>query len=277
MKLETRLEGTGLGQRGLLRLAFVRGKGRTVLSERYASTPFGAVRAGYPDDSGMPEVQITNPSGGVLGGDRLDITATLSPGSAAAVLTQGATKIYKGGESRQSAFFDVGESSLLEYLPHHLIPYAGSGHRQSTEFHLAEGAALVAWDAFSAGRVARGERFKFDSLGSRTKIFRCGKPEVIDGFELEGRGEPFGGYSYMGTVYLGTPADLPGISPLTEELHGVVSSLPGARASSSTLSPNLCVVRMLTRNAPTLYRMLNDCRALARSSLQLPAPPRQVW
>ncbi|MGB3632685.1 MAG: urease accessory protein UreD [Rubrobacteraceae bacterium] len=261
-------------QRGSLRLAFDLRRDRTVLADRHASTPFGAVRAGYPDASGMAEVQVTNPAGGVLGGDRLDITATLAPGSAATILTQGATKVYKGEEARQEALFDVGKSALLEYLPHHLIPYAGSSYRQTTEFRLAEGATLIAWDACSPGRVARGERFDFDNLSNRTKIFRCGMPQVMDGFELSGGGEPFGSYSYVGTLYLISASDL---SPLAEKLHGTVNSLPGALASASVPSPNLCVMRTMTRNAPALYRMLNDCRATTRSFLDLPAPPRQVW
>ena len=232
------------------------------------------MRAGYPDASGMAEVQITNPAGGVLGGDCLTIKTSLAPGSAATILTQGATKAYRGEEARQDSFIRVGEGALLEYLPHHLIPYAGSSYRQTTEFHLAEDATLLAWDACAAGRVARGERFDFDVLGTRMKIFRDEVPEAADGLELIGGGEPFGGYSYLGTFYVISAGDL---SPLAEKLHESASTLPDTLASASVPSPNLCVVRTLTRNAPTLYKTLNDCRAAARSFLRLPAPARQVW
>lgn len=274
MRAEAQSVPTRAGQRGSLQLMFEALGGRTVLSERFASTPFGAVRAGYPDTSGIAEVQITNPAGGTLGGDRLDVKATLSPGSAATILTQGATKLYRGEEARQDARFVVGEDALLEYLPHHLIPYAGSSYRQITEFHLTEDATLVAWDACAAGRVARGERFGFDSLSNRTKIFRDGVPVVVDGFELSGGDEPFGGYSYIGALYLASPSNL---SSLSEKLHSTVNSLPNALASASLLSLNLCVVRTLTRSAPDLYRTLNNCRTIVRSFLDLPAPPREVW
>lgn len=222
----------------------------------------------------MAEVQITNPAGGVLGGDHLAIDASLAPGSAATVLTQGATKVYRGEMARQDATFEVGEDAFLEYLPHHLIPYAGSGYRQTTEFRLAEGAKLLAWDACAAGRVARGERSAFGSLGSRTRAFREGAPELVDGFELSGGGEPFGGYSYMGSLYLMAPTDL---SSLVEKLNGSVNSTPGSLASASAPSPNLCVMRTLTNSAPNLYRTLNECRMIVRSYLQLPVAPRQVW
>lgn len=51
--------------------------------DRYVSAPFGAVGAHYPYGSGMLEVQITNPAGGILGGDRLGSGIDLAPGSAA--------------------------------------------------------------------------------------------------------------------------------------------------------------------------------------------------
>ena len=274
MSLKTRRDTANLGQRGSLRLAFEHRGDRTVLSSRHASTPFGAVRAGYPDASGIAEVQITNPAGGVLGGDCLDVKATLVPGSAATILTQGATKAYRGEAARQDAVFEIGENALLEYLPHHLIPYAGSSYRQTTEFRLAENATLISWDACAAGRVARKERFAFDSLGNRTKIFNRGAPDIVDGFELSGGDEPFGGYSYLGTLYVISPEDL---SLLAGKLHEVANPMPGALASASAPSSNLCVMRTLTHNAPILYRTLNDCRVVVRSFLQLPVAPRQVW
>ena len=118
----------------------------------------------------------------------------------------------------------VGEGSLVEYLPHHLIPFAHSSYRQETEMHLAVDATLVAWDAVSAGRVARGERFAFDGISARMCIFRKNLPEVVDGFELCASGEPFGGYSYVGAAYVLASWDL---EPLAEKLHGALSGTPG--------------------------------------------------
>lgn len=98
----------------------------------------------------------------------------------------------------------------------------------------------------------------------------------MDGFELSGSGggEPFGGYSYLGSLYLASPADL---LPLAEKLHESISSLPGVLASASVPSQNFCVVRALTQNATVLYRILNGCRTATRAFLRFPAPPRQMW
>jgi urease accessory protein len=261
------------GQRGSLRLFFEPRSGKTVLTERYTSAPFGAVRANYPDDSGIPEVQITNPSGGILGGDYLDLEVSLSPGSSATVLTQAANKAYRGTASGQTALFRVAEGAALEYLPHHLIPYAGSSHRQQTAFHLVSDSTLITWDAYAAGRVARGERFAFDSLFNRTSIFRDGVPEAVDGLDLSKGGEPFGGYTYMATAYASAPENL---EPLAQKLHDLYAAFPAALASATAPSPNLCVVRLLAHSAPALYKLLNRTRVVMRERLDLPAPEREV-
>jgi urease accessory protein len=234
------------------------------------------VRAGYPDGSGTPEVQITNPSGGTLGGDALETRVSLAPGAAATILTQAANKAYKGPEAVGDALFEVGSGAFLEYLPHHLIPYADSNYRQLTGFRLAEDAAVISWDACAAGRVARGERFAFSRLSSTTRITRAGDPEVLDGFDLrvEPGGEPFGGYSYLAGLYVLAPRDL---SPLAEEMHALLTYSPHLLASASAPAFGLCVARLLAHDAPALYRGLNACRAAARSALGLPRPAREVW
>lgn len=198
---------------------------------------------------------------------------TLASDTAATILTQGATKAYRGSVAEQNAGFELGEDTFLEYLPHHLIPFGGSNFRQMSEFRLAKNANLFYWEAFSAGRVARGERFRYGSLSSRTRIFRCGVPQVVDGFELSGGGEPFGGYSYMGSLYILAPANL---SPLAEKLHEVLVR-SDALASASVPSDRLCAVRVLSEKAHELYEALNACRTIYRAHLNLPPPPHQVW
>lgn len=221
----------------------------------------------------MPEVQITNPSGGILGGDRLEALVKLAPRSSATVLTQAANKAYRGEEALQKTALRVSGGAFLEYLPHHLIPYAGSNYQQETTFHLTRDATLLAWDAFSAGRVSRGERFAFDRLRARTSILRDGAPEATDGLDLAGGDEPFGGYSYTAAAHVLAPWDL---GPLAEELHDFLAGLPGALASASAPAPGLCAARILTAGAPELYAALNGVRTLVRGSFGLPRAAREV-
>ena len=260
-------------QRGELRLVLERRGEKTALVRRYFTEPFGPSWAIHPPGGGAPEVQISTPAGGILGGDSYEIDASVGPDASSAVLTTGATKAYRGPASLQHASFRVEDGAFLEYLPHHVIPYAGSSYRQENHFELAPNATLLAWEAYSAGRVGRGERFGFDRLSGRTRIERGGEPEVAEGFDLSGGGEPFGGFPYLGTVYASAPSDL---EALAEELHGLLAVLPGALASASAPAPNVCVARVLARGAPALYRALNGVRAAARSFLGFAPPPREI-
>lgn len=260
------------GKQGELSLDLALRGGRTAAVRRYASAPFGSVRAAYPDGSGIPELQVTNPSGGILGGDLLRTQVALRPAAAATVLTQGASKAYNGPESRHEATFSLDGGAFLEYLPHHLIPYAGSSHRLRTEFHLGEGSALVAWEAVSAGRLARGERFAFNRLSSRTKLFVDSQPIAIDGFELYGTEEHFGGYSYLGTVFVRVPE---GGESLAEKLHSMVQE-EKVLASASALGAGLCVARLLSPTIGALYSAQNRIRDRVRESLCLPPAPRDI-
>lgn len=119
------------------------------------------------------------------------------PSAAATVLTQAANKAYRGAEALQRFTFRVEEGAFLEYLPHHLIPFAGSHYRQEENtFYVAEGATLITWGACSAGRVVRGERFAFSILSGKTRISSGDIPRAVDGFDLSGGDpldrEPFG-------------------------------------------------------------------------------------
>lgn len=244
----------------------------TGIARRFSCAPFGPAHLTYPDDSGMPEVQLTNPGGGTLGGDRLELEVAAETSSRATVATQAATKIYRGREAVQRTALRVGPGAFLEYIPHHVIPFAGSRYRQETSVDMAASAEIIAWESFSAGRLALGERFAFSTLSTRLRVTRDGVLEALDGFELEGGCEPLGGYSYLATVLILAPAEL---SELAEKLHAFLATVP-AFASASAPAPGLVTARILATEAPSLYLGLNGSRGVARAELGLPPPPRSV-
>jgi hypothetical protein len=111
-------------------------------------------------------------------------------------------------------------------------------------------------DARCLGRllrcVAHGERFAFDRLYPSLLQYahvREKVPQAVNGLDLLGGGEPFGGYSSLGALYVLAPKEL---SPLAEELHAFVSSLSYVLASASSPGPRLCAARDITRSATAL-------------------------
>lgn len=77
----------------------------------------------------------------------------------------------------------------------------------------------------------------------------------MNGFELLAGGEPFGGHSYLGLVYVLLPRDL---EPLAKMLHAVLNTTPGALVSASAPTSHLCGVSILTRDTTVLYQLLNS-------------------
>jgi len=256
------------GQRGALALVLAPRAGATRTQARSATAPLGAVNVGDVDGSGFAELRITNPGGGVLGGDRLAVEITLAPRARATVLTQGATRVYRGPQARQRTVLELGAEAVLEYLPHHVIPFAGSSYRQRTLIRIDSTATLIAWEAFAAGRVLSGECFEFDLLSSRTRILVDDVPVAIDGLELRGGGEPLEGCSYVGTLHVAAPGEADG---LARTLAGVLDRVPGVLASASAPTPRLCTARVLGQRAPDLRFALQACREAAREHLGLPA------
>ena len=121
----------------------------------------------------------------------------------------------------------------------------------------------------TTGGAGRGERFAFGRLRGMMRIFRDGKPEATDGFDLTGASEHFGGYSCAAGVHVVAPEDL---GPLAEELHHSLAGVPGALASASASAPGLCAVRVLAASATELYGALNGVRSIVRERLGLPTP-----
>jgi len=119
--------------------------------------------------------------------------------------------------------------------------------------------------------VARGERFAFERLSSRTVLLRSGLPVVRDGMELEGGGEPFEGFSYLGAVHVAAPLDL---APLADEIHEALTGGRSVLASASAPVKGALVVRILCDGAPELYESFGRVRALARRELGLAKAPR---
>lgn len=118
--------------------------------------------------------------------------------------------------------------------------------------------------------MARGERFAFERLAARTALVRQGLPVVRDGIELEGGGEPFGGFFYLGTVYVAASLDL---APLADAIHESLTGGGPVLASASAPVEGVCVVRILCDQAPELYESLGCARGLARRVLGLAEAP----
>lgn len=193
------------GQNGLAELELEHRAGRTRLTRIRTRPPLLVQQALYPD-AGAPDlahVFLANPTGGLLEGDRQEISVTVGPGARAHVTTQSATKIHTMayGQAEQRVALSVGPGGYLEYLPDPLIPFRNAQLVQSATITVEPGAALVYGDVITPGRVAGGEAFGYRKISSRLAVFRQQKHAVYrEAFDLApANGDP------MGMAVLGSP------------------------------------------------------------------------
>lgn len=244
--------------------------------------PAGTVRMTDVDGDGVGELQVTNPSGGLLAGDRMDTVLTAGPGTRSSVVTQGANRVCGAAPGATPATTTLATTlslegdARLEWAPHHLVPYARSVVVQRTVVDVAPGAALLLWETLSAGRTGRGERFAWERVDTRLRVTRSDRPLLVDGAVLVPGGEPFDGADLVATIVVVLPAGSAGARPLADALHDVLTAAPGTLASASAIDDDLVAGRVIARDAAALYAALDAVRVLARPAVGLPPPRRPV-
>lgn len=172
---------------GRAELAFKAEGGVTRLADLYQSDPlrilFPAVPAGE-----MPTAVMVTTSGGLVGGDRLDMTVTAGPGTSALVTSQAAEKVYRslGPDCRVEVRLRVDEGAWLEWLPQECILFQNARLRRLTAIDLAPTARLMAGEMLVFGRTARGERFTAGLARDAWELRRDGRLVWADALHLDG-------------------------------------------------------------------------------------------
>jgi urease accessory protein len=230
------------------------------------------------DGTGASTLFLLNPTGGVLGGDRLETRVDLGAGGHVCLSTPSATRVYRsaGSPSRQHMTARVGAGARFEYMPDHAIPSPGARFIQSIDLELAPGASAIVCDAWSVGRPARGEAWLFDLLDS---TMTAKDPEGLlfkDRFALHGARGWGGlggteGMAYVASVLCVAPAH-PRLDGLTEAIGDRLTSLE-ARAGVTPLTRGGVLLRVLAPSAPAMQRAIETAWSCCRDWLWS-LPPR---
>lgn len=126
--------------------------------------------------------------GGMVAGDRTDLSIEVDHGARLFLSTQASTKIYVAKEkaSRSRVRATVGRDALFAYVPDVAQCFAGARFHQTNRFELAdESSELVFMDWYSSGRSARGERWAFAEYLSRTEVLVDGELVFFEPLRLK--------------------------------------------------------------------------------------------
>ena len=170
------------GWLGRLELGFEEVEGRTRLSRRRHEGPLRVQRALFPEGEVVPHVIVLHPPGGVVGGDRLEISVDVGPRARALLTTPAAQKLYRSAGPRavQLNRLKVGRGAEFEWLPGETIAFEGAVVNSTTRVVLDHGGAFMGWEISCYGRPSSGACFEHGSLEQRFEIFRGDDPLLIE-------------------------------------------------------------------------------------------------
>ncbi|HEU4685607.1 MAG TPA: urease accessory protein UreD [Nitrospira sp.] len=265
-----------VGRVGALTLEYVQQDGRTVFGRTSCRTPWHLLPPIYLDETGSAYTLLVNPSGGLVGGDRLSIDLSVGSDSHVLISTPSANRVYRSPAkpSVQAIRMHVGPRAVLEWLPEHAIPFAGSRLRQSIDVSLAPGATVLLWDAVASGRIAKGERWAFAELTNRIRITTSSGTTVAEQYAIgcKSRKQSLGmvqAWNYLASLFVITDSrDSEFWNSLESRVSDILAThYGGVLGGVSQPSASGLVVKLVAASAPVLTDAFNDVWAAARRAL----------
>jgi len=135
-----------------LELDYTLSAGRTQVQHRHTG-PLRILQSLYPEGDAVCHNVLVHPPGGLVGGDTLDICATVASGAHGLVTTPGATRFYRslGEQALQRSRVSLADGARLEWLPLETLCYSGCLAHNHLTMNLAPGAEMMGWDVTALG------------------------------------------------------------------------------------------------------------------------------
>jgi urease accessory protein len=174
------------GVHGVARLSYAFAGGVSRLSTLEQRSPlrvlFPSPAAGDP-----PVAALVTTSGGLVGGDRLDVDIAVGAGARLLVVGQAAEKVYRslGSDCAVEIALDAAAGGWLEWLPQETILFEGARLRRNTTIDIAGDGRALAGEMLVFGRVARGERLTYGLVRDAWTVRRDGRMVWADALHMD--------------------------------------------------------------------------------------------
>ena len=260
-----------------LELAYARFGDSTRPVQRRHLGPLRVQKHLYAEGPQVCQHIIVHPPGGIAGGDRLNISASVGRDAWAQITSPGAAKWYRAaGPAYQQLKLQVAAGATLEWLPQETIIFSAAQAELSTAIDLEGDARLFYWDVVALGRPASGERFDLGHFQAQLDIRRDGQLLWHERQRIVGADglldSPIGldGQPVFATLLVTGEID----SELLERCR----SWPHAVRGDLTQLPGLLVARCLASEALLARGWLIDVwRMLRPVLLGREAVPPRIW
>jgi urease accessory protein len=171
---------------GVARIGYASDKGVSRLATLEQRTPL-RVLFPRPPAGDPPTAALVTTSGGLVGGDRLDVEATVGANASALVIGQAAEKVYRslGADCRVAVTLSVGAGGWLEWLPQETILFEGSRLRRQMALDVAADGRALAGEMLVFGRIARGETLTYGLVRDAWMVRRDGRLVWADALHMD--------------------------------------------------------------------------------------------
>jgi urease accessory protein len=274
-----------MGWRAHLQLDYHLDGERTAAFDRHDG-PLRVLQRFYPEGPGVCHHVLVHPPGGIVGGDRVELTLKLGAGSHALLTTPGATRFYRsdGEPALQSLDAQLADGARLEWLPLETLAYSGCLAENRMRFALDPGAEAMGWDVLALGLPAAGAAFERGSYTQAIELpgrwLERGRIDADDRRLLD---SPLGwaGRRVMATLWFAAGAAITDSRRerlLDAAREAVVGDGLAATAGATSPDEQLVLLRVLAERVEPAMQLLTRvwARWRAEAWALAPCPPR-VW
>ncbi len=268
-----------------LQLDYAFETGRTVVRHQHDG-PLRILQSLYPEGNAVCHNVLVHPPGGLVGGDTLDITATVGPGAHGLITTPGATRFYKsaGELALQRTHLALADGARLEWLPLEALCYNACHAENRLTMDLAAGAELMGWDVTALGLPGANQPFATGRFQQHIEVpglwLERGRIDAADPLLLN---SPLGlaGHHCLASLFFiaGTPLERQRRQAALDVAREVIDAHTLAATAGAT-SPNsqVVVVRVLAQLVEPAMDLMKRVRAAWRGHFwQLPAANPRIW
>ena len=172
---------------GVAEIGFALKDGRTRLAHLYERNPLRVLFPQPVAGDATLAVLVTT-SGGLVAGDRVDVSVAAGEGAVAHVTGSAAEKIYRstGATTQVDQRLVADAKAWLEFLPPETILFERARLRRNTRVALARGAGFLGGGIVVFGRLAMGERFTHGLLHEGWEVRRDGRLVWGDALHIDG-------------------------------------------------------------------------------------------
>jgi urease accessory protein len=170
---------------GQARLEFCRSGAKTVLARSFSTSP---LRVLAPRNHGHGSwIFLSNLGGGLVDGDNIAVQVDARRDTSVLLGTQASTKVYRSPHGCSQGFsVRVAAGAAVAMVPDPIVCFEGARYTQSVHVTLEGDASVVLFDAYTCGRAARGERWKFERFESSVHVEQDHRALLVDKTVLDG-------------------------------------------------------------------------------------------